>query len=310
MSPSQEILHFAGGQQEMAIGMVILPLFFSEDLEIRHSFLVSDNIHLPMLIGLDFILSTGAEIRHKEHVLRFEFDEDDVIDVPLLIKTRALKTTDTSDEELEDSVPPARINMITKTKQVPFDSLGFDINPKLPVENKVLLLEVLQKHHGCFAEKVEELNILDEVPVRIPLVDNAVPFRTQPYGLSREENLWLKGYLQRLLDADLIEPSISPWAAGIVLIPSDADKRRVRKRRVIKTKTPPRLSHSQMKGKMIAAISTLIEGTYDSHLMQEFITEFIPSTYSITTVAPELDSPKVSKKDPYRLCIDYRPLNK
>jgi hypothetical protein len=38
--------------------------------------------------------------------------------------------------------------MITKAQQVPFDSLGFDINPKLPVENKVLLLEVLQEHHG------------------------------------------------------------------------------------------------------------------------------------------------------------------
>jgi hypothetical protein len=44
--------------------------------------------------------------------------------------------------------------------------------------------------------------------------------------------------------------------------------------------------------------------------MQEFITESISSTYSITTVAPELDGPKVSKKDPYRPCIDYRPLNK
>jgi hypothetical protein len=129
----------------------------AEDLEIRHSFLVSDNIHLSILIGLNFILSTGAEIRHKEHVLRFEFEEDDVIDVHLLIITRAPKTTETSDEEHEDSVPPARINMITKAQQVPFDSLGFDINPKLPVENKVLLLEVLQEHHGCFAEKVEVL---------------------------------------------------------------------------------------------------------------------------------------------------------
>lgn len=94
------------------------------------------------------------------------------------------------------------------------------------------------------------------MPVRIPLVDNAVPFKTQPYELSPEENLWLKGYL-RILDADLIEPSISPWAAGIVLIPSDADKRRVRNRRVINSKSPLRLSHSQVKGKMIAAISAL-----------------------------------------------------
>jgi hypothetical protein len=31
----------------------------------------------------------------------------------------------------------------------------------------------------------------------------------QSYGLGRERNKWLQGYLQHLLDADLIEPSVS-----------------------------------------------------------------------------------------------------
>ena len=55
-----ESLRFAGGQVERAVGIINLPLTLSEDLEIRHTFLLADNPFFPSLLGLDFILSIGC----------------------------------------------------------------------------------------------------------------------------------------------------------------------------------------------------------------------------------------------------------
>ena len=39
-------------------------------------------------------------------------------------------------------------------------------------------------------------------------------------------------------------------------------------------------------------------------------TEVVPPSFTLTTVAPEVHGPLAATKDPYRVCIDYRPLNR
>jgi hypothetical protein len=300
MSPSDESLKFAGGQVERVIGEIELSLLLSEDLEIAHTFLVADNVYMPFLLGLDFLLSKGGEILHKDQVLRFIFSEDDIIDIAMLID---LKTKD----------DPAYIPSVSALMKVKTESLletqGFDINPSLPLEQRKSILQAVLPYKECFAHSIEDIQVIDDIPVKIDLVEDAVPWKTQPYRLSRDQELWLKSYLQRLLEADLIEPSQSSWAAGVVLVPSDVDKRRTRKRSVRRPSRAPVFKSQYMNGKVVGSIEPFVEGDIDWDTSY-YETEVVPPSFTLTTVAPEVHGPLAATKDPYRVCIDYRPLNR
>ncbi|KAL7312615.1 hypothetical protein PS15m_008362 [Mucor circinelloides] len=59
--------------------------------------------------------------------------------------------------------------------------------------------------------------------------------------IPRAAQDWFKDYLDQLLELGLIEPCTGPWAAGVVLVPSDAEQRVPRKRRVQAMKHFPKL---------------------------------------------------------------------
>jgi hypothetical protein len=283
MGPSDESLKFAGGQVERVTGTIDLQLLLSEDLEITHSFMVADNFYMPFLLGLDFLLSTGAEILQKEHTLRFVFSDDDIVDIPMLI---GLKT-----KEEDDSQDVPSVFMLMKVKKEhPMDTQGFRINPSLPQEQRVAILDILSLYQDCFADSVEDIRIIDETPVKIDLIEDAVPHHTQPYRLTQDQNIWLKSYLQRLLEADLIEPSQSAWAAGVVLVPADIDKRRTSKRSVIRPSNPLEVKSQYPYGKFIASVEPHSQEI--SPLDVSFYeTNVIPPSFTVTTIAPEVNGP-------------------
>jgi hypothetical protein len=145
---------------------------------------------------------------------------------------------------------------------------------------------------------------IDEDPIRINLVENAVPQHRQPYRMSKDQDLWLKLYLNRLLEADLIEPSQSSWAAGVVLVPADIDKRITRKRSVIRPAKPLVVKSQYPYGNFVASVESLSQDI--SPLDVSFYeTDVIPPSITVTTIAPEVNGPLASSNDPYRICIEY-----
>jgi hypothetical protein len=248
---------------------------------------------MPFLLGLDFILSTGVDVLPKEQVLRFIFDVDDVVEVPMLVGTR-------DDIDSDDDSKEVPIGMIIKMETQEIDTHGFNINPRLPLEQRQRLLEILLEYQDCFADSLEQIKIVDDSPVTIDLVEGAKPFRTQPYAASRTQNAWLKEYLNRLEAADLIEPSDSPWAAGIVLVSPNQDKPSSQRRQVVHLSKPVKSHPASSTGKYIGLVSTGVA----------YSTDILPPSFTLTSVAPEINGPLVQAKDPYRLCIDYRPLKK
>ncbi|EPB84061.1 hypothetical protein HMPREF1544_09192, partial [Mucor circinelloides 1006PhL] len=67
----------------------------------------------------------------------------------------------------------------------------------------------------------------------IQVQEDAIPVKVAPRMIPRAAQEWFKGYLDQLLLEliKLTEPCTGPWAAGVVLVPSDADKRTPRRRR-------------------------------------------------------------------------------
>lgn len=63
-----------------------------------------DDAHVPMHLGLDFLLPTGAEVRYKKRVLHLEFAEDGIIDVPVLLQLRSSTLDTDEDKDREQTI--------------------------------------------------------------------------------------------------------------------------------------------------------------------------------------------------------------
>ncbi|KAI8137540.1 hypothetical protein BJV82DRAFT_674615 [Fennellomyces sp. T-0311] len=124
-----------------------------------------------------------------------------------------------------------QVNMAQVSQGEKSDLNGFDINPELPQEDQLQILSILEKHSKVFVTKLEEVNKLRVEPYKIRLKPNAIPHKTALYPIPHDASIWLKEHLKKLTELGMIEPSTSPWAAGTVLVPSDREKQKPRRRK-------------------------------------------------------------------------------
>lgn len=189
----------------------------------------------------------------------------------------------------------------------------FDINPELEEDKKAAIKEVLMKHKKVFASSLKDVDELKAEPYEIKLKEDAKPVKVTPRMVPYEANQWFKGYIDQLLELGLIEKCDGPWAAGVVLVPADIEKRVPRRRKVMKLKISPRIKLND-KLKMKTYQVNVVEQEEEESMGQEELSTFedmeqaygIP-TGEITSVVPKA---KAGQKDPYRLTINYKAVNK
>lgn len=71
-------LSFAGRRQEKPYGIIKeVPLLFSEDLELVHSFAVVDFDNFPLILGMDFMMGARATVTPHLHELSFDIMNED-----------------------------------------------------------------------------------------------------------------------------------------------------------------------------------------------------------------------------------------
>ncbi|KAJ8651414.1 hypothetical protein O0I10_013046 [Lichtheimia ornata] len=218
---------------------------------------------------------------------------------------------------------------VGSAKSVPSEepkNKGYDINPELTPKQTHQLLEVLSKHERIFVTSLEQVIKVRVEPYIIRLKEGAIPQSTAPYAIPHEANLWLKEYLQKLEQLGMIEPSESPWAAGTVLVPSDVDKRVKRKRRkaiakddfMVKTRNRDGYGRVFSIKQLDADDEDTEEARDDEHKTDLYATGHMYGGAPVKRAmlengrhveyTTEVKAPN-SGKDPYRLCVDYRPLN-
>jgi hypothetical protein len=98
-------------------------------------------------------------------------------------------------------------------------TLNFDSNLPLamPEVDRTLITQFLNKRNDMFASKTGELGKTGLVKHHIN-TEGQGPIRLRPYRIHQNNKSELESILQELLVNKLIRPSVSPWAAPVVLV--------------------------------------------------------------------------------------------
>jgi hypothetical protein len=79
------------------------------------------------------------------------------------------------------------------------------------------LIKMLYNYRDRIAVKLTDLEVCDVLQCEIDTGD-ALPVRSRCFRYSPEQKKILKQQVQELLDADIIEPSDSPWSSQVLLV--------------------------------------------------------------------------------------------
>lgn len=100
-------------------------------------------------------------------------------------------------------------------------------------EEKQNVINICTKYSDIFALKHEPLNQTDTVMHTIPMPNNHLPIKVKPYRLPEAMRKEVTTQVSSLMDKGIIEPSVSPWNAPILIIPKKIDASKERKFRLV-----------------------------------------------------------------------------
>ena len=110
-----------------------------------------------------------------------------------------------------------------KTDQVPGDLRNSALNP----EQQDRLRALLNEYRDVFAVTPEELSRTNLVHHHID-TGNHPPLRSHPHRVPHAQKETIENHINDMLSRDVIQPSASPWASPVVLVPKPYGSSRFR----------------------------------------------------------------------------------
>ena len=99
------------------------------------------------------------------------------------------------------------------------DDISFNISKtELNAQERERLLEFLTSNMDVFATSLDEIGLTPLIEHAIDIRPDAVRFQNRPYRTSPGMKQIIEEEIQKLLDADLIEPSCSPFCSPVVMV--------------------------------------------------------------------------------------------
>ncbi|KAK8375638.1 hypothetical protein O3P69_008442 [Scylla paramamosain] len=184
-----------------------------EGTPVTRSTLIAEQARDPQLKALkECFLDESAAVPLAAYVKRFR--ERMCIAQRVALRKICKGTMSSGHEESVDAVvDPVLRN--SEVLQNPGEKLAH-----LPSEQAAEVLRLLQEHPTLFHDNPSLCPLLcHDVDVK-----GAPPIRQPPYRLNAEKREVLRQEVQRLLEQGLIEPSLSPWASPVVMVPKSNGK--------------------------------------------------------------------------------------
>ncbi|KAG0926854.1 hypothetical protein G6F57_014728 [Rhizopus arrhizus] len=245
-------------------------------------------------------------------------DEDEVITPPTFLEGPIFKPTKACLQAV--GVYTTRMNEQC-LNALSEGSAELNINLDLTHAQQQALKELLNKHSKVFASSLKDVAALKAEPHRIQVKEEIKPVKLTPRMVPHEANQWFKGYIAQLIDLGLIKSCTGPWAAAVVLVPADIDKRVPKRKRKTKAvrKAPKLVQGSNSKPRAIWNLTIKNVDNEESSSMEELqqaerggamaTKEGIDIQGQVRDFTSEIPQVLAGKKDPYRLCLNYKPIN-
>ncbi len=137
------------------------------------------------------------------------------------------ETTDILSSELE----PIDFIFAEESDQdyYPLKSTKIEFLPIAHVDKTTIdkLLNILEEYRDVFATSVDDLKTPCTLGEHIIDTQNHKPIAIKPYRKSHYENQLIEEEVKSLLQANIIKPSKSPWAAPVLLVPKPDNTKRM-----------------------------------------------------------------------------------
>lgn len=104
-----------------------------------------------------------------------------------------------------------------KKKMTPLNSNDVDINKNLSQEQKKQLMQLINSYRDCFAMSLCEMGCAENAKMEICLTSSK-PVTYRPYRMAHSERELVKGMIDQLKEADVIQDSFSEYASPIILV--------------------------------------------------------------------------------------------
>ena len=111
---------------------------------------------------------------------------------------------------------------------IPEDKLEFNIEKEMLSGSQLLELEkFLYKNENSFARCMQDLKVPCKISQHEITITTSKPIRVPQYRKSIEENNIINEEVKKLLDANIIRQSNSPWSFPTLLVPKPNNKKRL-----------------------------------------------------------------------------------
>jgi RNase H-like domain found in reverse transcriptase/Reverse transcriptase (RNA-dependent DNA polymerase)/Integrase zinc binding domain/Ty3 transposon capsid-like protein/gag-polyprotein putative aspartyl protease/Zinc knuckle len=179
-------------------------------------FLIMDLERYDVLLGLNWFQASNAGIYPSKKLLKFE-------DTSILLDQHPLEESLDSiliaeGDDAPDLVPTIDWDLLQVNKS---------IEPQAKLDNEQMLLfkQLSQKIKTCIASSYDELGCCNLLEHHIRTT-NDVPVFVPRYRRSEVENNDIESEIKKMLQAKIIEQSVSPWSASVVMVSKkDGSKR-------------------------------------------------------------------------------------
>ena len=94
----------------------------------------------------------------------------------------------------------------------------FDIDPSLNLDQKKKVEHLLSKYQHLFATKMTDLVQTNLYEHKINLIPNHKPIYVRPYRRSAYEEQIIKEQIEQMIEAKLLQPSVSPFSSPLLLV--------------------------------------------------------------------------------------------
>lgn len=153
-----------------------------------------------------------------------------------IILNKNTKLVSLSPLEYSNCISDSNVNCVQESQDNFFEKFNL---LHLSSSEKPKVMALLNKYRDIFATDVTELGNCSIIQHKIHLSDN-IPTRQKPYRVPYNLKSEMKKQLEDLLDAGIIQPSTSPYAAPVLLVrKSDGSYRLVADLRKLNEKTLP-----------------------------------------------------------------------